>query len=128
QMLTEKFSGTWIISYTFNSLNTTIDYSGNIYGSMRLPLVSSLDPRLPYSKTYSIQNIQLTYKGFRYFEIYGGVKNILNWTPAKNNPFLIARSHDPFNKNVQFNDNGNAVPTTENPYGLIFDPSYIYAP
>ena len=123
QMLTEKFSGTWIISYTFNSLNTTIDYSGNIYGSMRLPLVSSLDPRLPYSKTYSIQNIQLTYKGFRYFEIYGGVKNILNWTPAKNNPFLIARSHDPFNKNVQFNDNGNAVPTTENPYGLILIPA-----
>src|SRR5690554_2126428 len=128
QMLTEKFSGTWTVSYTFNDLHTTIDYSGNIYGPMRLPLSSDLDPRLPYSKTYSIQNIQFTYSGFRYFELYGGVKNLLNWTPTKNNPFLIARSHDPFNKKVQFDHDGKAIPTTENPYGLQFDPTYIYAP
>ncbi len=128
QMLTEKFSGTWVVSYTFNPLNLTADYSGNIYGPMRLPLVSELDPRLPYSKTYSIQNIQLTYKGFKHFELYGGIKNILNWTPNKNNPFLIARSNDPFNKNVQYDANGNALVTAENPYGLVFDPTYIYAP
>ena len=128
QMLTEKFSGTWVVSYTFNRLNLTVDYSGNLYGPMRLPLVSALDPRLPYSETYSIQNIQLTYKGFKHFELYGGVKNILNWTPNKNNPFLIARSNDPFNKNVQFDANGSALVTPENPYGLVFDPTYIYAP
>ncbi|WCM41429.1 TonB-dependent receptor [Flavobacterium sp. CBA20B-1] len=128
QILTEKFSGTWVVSYTFNNLNLTVDYSGNVYGPMRLPLVSALDPRLPYSKTYSLQNIQFTYKGFKHFEIYGGVKNILNWTPNKNNPFLIARSHDPFNKNVQYDANGTALVTAENPYGLVFDPTYIYAP
>lgn len=128
QMLTEKFSGTWAISYTFNALNLTVDYSGNVYGPMRLPLISALDPRLAQSKTYSLQNIQFTYKGFKRFEIYGGVKNILNWTPNKNNPFLIARSHDPFNKKVQFGTDGNALVTPENPYGLVFDPTYIYAP
>jgi len=128
QMLTEKFSGTWVVSYTFNRLNLTVDYSGNLYGPMRLPLVSELDPRLPYSETYSIQNIQLTYKGFKNFELYGGVKNLLNWTPNKNNPFLIARSNDPFNKNVQYDANGSALATPENPYGLVFDPTYIYAP
>lgn len=128
QMLTEKFSGTWVVSYTFNRLNLTVDYSGNLYGPMRLPLVSELDPRLPYSKTYSIQNIQLTYKGFKHFELYGGVKNLLNWTPNKNNPFLIARSNDPFNKNVQYDANCSALATPENPYGLVFDPTYIYAP
>lgn len=128
QMLTEKFSGTWVISYTFNALNLTVDYSGNVYGPMRLPLISALDPRLAQSKTYSLQNIQFTYKGFKRFEIYGGVKNILNWTPNKNNPFLIARSHDPFNKKVQFGTDGNALVTPENPYGLVFDPTYIYAP
>ncbi len=126
QMLTERFSGTWAISYTVNALNTTIDYSGNIYGPMRLPLVSDLDPRLPYSKTYSIQNIQFTYNGIKSFQLYGGVKNILNWTPAKNNPFLIARTQDPFNKKVQFDSNGNALVTPDNPYGLIFDPTYVY--
>ncbi len=128
QMLTEKFSGTWAISYTLNALNLTVDYSGNVYGPMRLPLISALDPRLAQSKTYSLQNIQFTYKGFKSFEIYGGVKNILNWTPNKNNPFLIARSNDPFNKNVQYGADGNALVTPENPYGLVFDPTYIYAP
>lgn len=128
QMLTERFSGTWAISYTLNKLNTTIDYSGNLYGPMRLPVLNELDPRLATSKTYSIQNIQFTYNGFKNFQIYGGVKNLLNWTPSKNNPFLIARSHDPFDKNVQFDAGGKPLVTAENPYGLTFDPSYIYAP
>lgn len=128
QMLTEKYSGTWAVSYTFNSLNLTADYTGTVYGPMRLPLVSSLDPRLPQSKTYSLQNIQFTYKGFNKFELYAGIKNLLNWTPNKNNPFIIARSHDPFNKKVQYDSNGTALATAENPYGLVFDPTYIYAP
>lgn len=61
-------------------------------------------------------------------EIYGGIKNLLNWTPNKGNPFIIARSHDPFDKNVTFDNDGNAQVTQENPYGLTFDPSYVYAP
>ena len=127
QMLTERFSGTWAISYTIPSANLDIDYTGNLYGPMRLPLVSEWDPRPEYSETYSIQNIQLTYKGFKNFQIYGGVKNLLNWTPSKNVPFLISRSNDPFDKNVQFDPNGNAMRTPDNPYGLVFDPSYVYA-
>ncbi len=127
QMLTERFSGTWAISYTIPSINLDIDYTGNLYGPMRLPLVSEWDPRSEYSETYSIQNIQLTYKGFKNFQIYGGVKNLLNWTPSKNVPFLISRSNDPFDKNVQFDPNGNAMRTPDNPYGLVFDPSYVYA-
>src|SRR5690606_19214822 len=119
QMLTERFSGTWAISYEIPEIKLNIDYTGNIYGPMKLPLVSDLDPRPEYSPTHSIQNIQLTYKGFKDFEIYGGVKNLLNWTPSKGIPFLIARSNDPFDKNVQFDNNGIAVPTTSNPYGLV---------
>lgn len=127
QMLTERFSGTWAVSYSIPSFNLDIDYTGNLYGPMRLPLVSEWDPRPEYSETYSIQNIQLTYKGFKNFQIYGGVKNLLNWTPSKNLPFLISRANDPFDKNVQFDPNGNALRTTDNPYGLVFDPSYVYA-
>jgi outer membrane receptor for ferrienterochelin and colicins len=66
---------------------------------MRLPLLGELDPRRSHSPWWSIQNIQLTYDGFRNFEIYGGVKNLLNWTPNKGNPFIIARADDPFDKN-----------------------------
>ena len=129
QLLTEKFTGTWAISYKIKKLNLAIDYTGNIYGPMRLPLLGSLDPRQPFSPTWSIQNIQFTYSGFKRFEIYGGVKNLLNWTPFKtNNPFLIARTNDPFDKDVQYNSNGQIIATANNPYALSFDPNYVYAP
>ena len=59
--------------------------------------------------------------------MYGGVKNLLNWTPAKNNPFIIARSHDPFDKKVEYDASGQVRATTENPYALSFDPAYVYA-
>ena len=128
QILTEKFSGTWAVSYKINRANLNIDYTGNIYGPMRLPLLSDLDPRQLYAPTWSIQNIQFTFSGIKNIEIYGGVKNLLNFTPNKNNPFIIARSHDPFDKNVIFGSDGKVVATAENPYALTFDPSYVYAP
>ena len=128
QILTEKFSATWAISYRINKLFLDIDYTGNVYGPMRLPLLGDLDPRSEYSPTWSIQNIQFTFNKFKNIEIYGGVKNLLNWTPNKSNPFIIARANDPFDKNVQFDANGNAQATADNPYALSFDPSYVYAP
>ncbi len=127
-ILTEKFSTTWGITYDIAKWNASIDYTGNLYGPMRLPLLGDLDPRNEYSPFWSIQNIQFTYKNFKRFELYGGVKNLLNWTPNKNNPFLIARANDPFDKEVVFDANGNATATPNNPYALTFDPSYVYAP
>ena len=128
QILTEKFSGTWAISYKLSSLFIDIDYTGNIYGPMRLPLLGNLDPRAAYSPTWSIQNIQFTFTKFKNFEIYTGIKNILNWTPNKGNPFIIARANDPFDKNVEYDTNGNVLATPENPYALTFDPGYVYGP
>lgn len=127
-VLTEKWSGTWAITYIFPGAGVTIDYTGNIYGPMRLPLLSSSDPRPGTSPVWSIQNIQLTKKIGKNLEMYGGVKNLLNWTPAKNTPFIIARTHDPFDKKVQYDGNGKILATPENPYALSFDPTYVYAP
>ncbi len=127
-LLTESWSGTWSISYSFPVTGLTIDYTGNIYGPMQLPLISSLDPRKGQSPVWSIQNIQLTKWISKEVEIYGGVKNLLNWTPAKNSPFLVARAHDPFDKQVEYDANGQAIATPENPYALTFDPAYVYAP
>ncbi|MFC0345809.1 TonB-dependent receptor plug domain-containing protein [Epilithonimonas hispanica] len=115
QMLTEKIAGTWTVSYKIKPWNLSVDYTGNIYSPMRLPLLGELDPRRPMSPWWSIQNIQFTYDGFKKFEIYTGVKNLLNWTPNKGNPFIISRSDDPFGE-----------PTLDNP--LPFDTSYVYAP
>lgn len=148
QILAEKFTGVWSLTYKHYPTNLTLDYTGNIYGPMRLPILGDLDPRSEYSPTWSIQNIQLTFTGLDNLELYAGVKNVLNWTPNEGNPFIIARSHDPFDKNVNFNEtgqtqtypvpnttnqtinveNGGVIPTPENPYALTFDPSYVYAP
>lgn len=128
QMFAERFTGTWNIGYTFKKAGLTVDYTGNIYGPMRLPLLSDTDPRTEYSPLWSIQNIQLTKSVGQRIEIYGGVKNLLNWTPNKGNPFIIARANDPFDKNVQFDTDGQAMISPDNPYGLTFDPSYVYGP
>ena len=135
-LLSESWSGTWNLTYTLPLQGLTIDYTGNIYGPMKLPLVSELDPRSPTSPVWSIQNIQLTKWISKQLEFFGGVKNLLNWTPAKNNPFLIARTNDPFDKKLDYDKDGKVdvdaegkvLVTAENPYGLSFDPSYIYAP
>jgi outer membrane receptor for ferrienterochelin and colicins len=127
-VLTEKWSGTWAITYTTPKAGITIDYTGNVYGSMRLPLISSLDPRPAQSPVWSIQNIQISKQINTKLEVFGGVKNLLNWTPAKNTPFIIARSHDPFDKKVEYDAGGIVMATAENLYALSFDPSYVYAP
>ena len=47
---------------------------------MLLPRLSPLDPRSASSPWWSIQNIQLTHRGRNGLEVYGGVKNLLNWS------------------------------------------------
>ena len=113
QLLTEGFSGVWSISYKFSN-DFSIDYTGNIYGPMRLPLLGENDPRDEYSPWFSIQNIQLSKKFTNSWEVYGGVKNLLNFTPAANS---INSANNPFDVGVN---------TELNPE-RAFDPSYVYA-
>ena len=103
QLLTESFSGVWSISYDFGN-NFSIDYTGNLYGPMRLPLLGENDLRDEYSPWFSIQNIQLSKKLNNNWEVYGGVKNLLNFTPAS-----------------------NSINSPEMPFSDSFDPSYVYA-
>ena len=124
QLLTERFTGVWNIGYRFFSDKLAVNYTGNVYGPMRLPLLSALDQRDAYSPFFSIQNIKLAYTINKHFEVYVGIKNLLNFTPPANS---IARAHDPFDKQVQFDADGNAQATTNNPQALTFDPSYVYA-
>ncbi|MEL6676499.1 MAG: TonB-dependent receptor [Bacteroidota bacterium] len=124
QILTERFTGVWNLSYTF-PWRMTLDYTGNIYGPMRLPLLGELDPRPEMSPFWSLQNLQLTQPLGEDWEIYGGVKNLLNFTPSAD---AIARAFDPFDRGVSFDNEGQAIPTANNPFALTFDPSYVYAP
>jgi len=113
QLLTESFSGVWSISYRFEN-NFAIDYTGNVYGPMRLPLLGENDVRAEKSPWFSIQNIQLSKKFSNSWEVYGGVKNLLNFTPAANS---INNANNPFDVGID---------TDANPE-LAFDPSYVYA-
>jgi outer membrane receptor for ferrienterochelin and colicins len=108
QILTEKFTGTWSVSYKFPNFPFEIDYTGNIYGPMRLPHLGAGDLRKKYSPTWSIQNIQFTFNKLKNCEVYFGLKNLLNWTPNKGNPYIIAGADDPFSDE--------------------FDPGYVYGP
>ena len=111
QILTESFSGVWSVSYNFGTIGLTADYTGNLYGPMRLPLLGDMDPRPPTSPWFSIQNIQLTKKLGDQWELYGGVKNLLNFTPSDD---AISGASNPFDRNLGDDD-------------LPFDPSYVYA-
>lgn len=113
QVHAPNWSGTFQVTYTLSRYNLVIDWTGQVYGPMRLPVLPN-DFRPEYSPWFSLQNIQLTYKLKSRLQLYGGLKNIFNFVPA--NP--IMRPFDPFDKQVTIN----------NPNGYTFDPSYNYAP
>jgi len=115
QLFAEKYTGTWSVSYQIKKLKVNIDYTGSLYGPMKLPLVEN-DFRDEFSKPFSLQNIKIS-KSFKSgIRVNCGVRNLLNFTPASNS---ILRAHDPFNK--------HSDDITENPYGYEFDPTYIYS-
>ena len=121
-LLTEKFSGNYKISYTLYNPKITFDLSGTVIGPMKLPLLGPLDKRDPESPVIHIMNLQATYS-FEKFELYAGVKNILNFRPPSDS---IARAFDPFDTGVEYGGNGQVIATPNNPNALSFDPSYVY--
>lgn len=112
--LTEHFQGVWRVEKKINRHGLSLDLTGSVTGPLKLPLLGDLDPRAPFSPTFSIINFQLTKRWNNTTEFYIGVKNILDFTPDKNS---IARANDPFDRDL----------LNDNPYNLTFDPSYVYA-
>ena len=120
QELTEQYTGTWSAGYHFRKLGLSIDYTGNLYSPMDLPTQTTkdfTDPRPAQSPWFSIQNIQLTKKVGAKMEVYGGIKNLLDWTPWKslNGVPYLGNPADPFEQNTP-------------PNSLVFDPAYVYGP
>ena len=122
--LTERFQGVWKLEKKWRANNLTLDLTGTTVGTLKLPTLGELDPRADISTPFSIINLQLTKSWNNTIESYGGIKNILNFTPPKKS---IARAFDPFDRRVNFDDSGSVLATTNNPYALTFDPSYVYA-
>ncbi|PKQ69632.1 TonB-dependent Receptor Plug Domain [Raineya orbicola] len=103
QVLVSPFSATWSVSYTFAKIRTTLDWTGNLYSPMPLVQVEN-DFRPEKSPWYSIQNLQITTSVKEKWQIYAGVKNLLNFMP----------------QNPLFNP--------QNPFSDSFDTAYGFAP
>ncbi len=113
QLHAPKWSGIYNLSYYFSN-NWIADFTGQFYGPMRLPILEN-DFRPEYSPFFTLANIQVR-KQFKHFEIYAGVKNLLNFRPK--NP--IIRPNDPFDQQVD--------DAASNPNHYTFDTTYGYAP
>lgn len=112
QIHAPRFSGTFTASYTNDRHRITFDLTGRVNGPMHLPVVPN-DFRPGQSPWFALLNVQVT-KAMGQWEIYGGVKNLLNFIPR--DPLL--RPFDPFDRFVD----------QDNPFGYTFDASYNYAP
>ena len=112
QVQTPRFTANWSASYTTLKGGFTFDLTGATTSPMRLPIQPD-DFRAAQSPWFSIVNFQIKKEIRKGFEIYGGVKNILNFLPK--NPLM--RPFDPFDKRIN----------QDNPNNFTFDTGYNYA-
>lgn len=94
------------LSYTTPGKEWLFSAGLNWFGKQRLPSTESnpVQYRLPTeSKPYTLINMQVS-KNFKYFELYTGVENLLNF--KQDNPIIAA----------------------DDPFGKYFDTSYIWGP
>ena len=129
QLFAPRLSGTLSVSYAPDNSKWLFDLTGRFNGSMYLPVLKD-DFRPEESPLVPLLNLQVTRtvasaNGKNEWEIYGGVKNILNFVP--DNPLM--HPDDPFDRpgGKYFDENGNPRPDT-NPHGYTFDTAYNYAP
>jgi len=115
QINSPKWSGNFVVGYKIPKINTRLDVSGVYAGPQRLVILPN-DFRPEYSPWYCLLNVQLVKEFEKNWELYAGLKNILNFIPK--HPLM--RPHDPFDKTSQ--------DPVANPNGYTFDTGYNYAP
>lgn len=103
QLFAPRVSGTYAVSYYLDRLGITLDLTGRLNGPMHLPQIPN-DNRPDKSPWFTIVNLQASKTFYNGLELYGGLKNLLNFIPK-----------DP-------------LYGWEDPFGPDFDTSYNYAP
>lgn len=101
-----KWKGNVSASYSFASPRLSIDYTGIIVGSMRLPEYSPPFDRPTRSPLYSVHDIQTSFvlPHRPSISLYSAVKNVFNYTQ------------------------GSPIVDAENPFSEDFDPNYVWGP
>ncbi len=127
QLLAPTFSGTGSLSYTTPNDRWAVDLTARVNGPMFMPVLPN-DFRSEKSPWVPLLNLQVSrhiHTARAHWEIYAGMKNLLNF--IQRSPLLHA--DDPFDRpgGKYFNADGNPRPDT-NPFGYTFDVAYSYAP
>ncbi|MBX3101274.1 MAG: TonB-dependent receptor [Bacteroidetes bacterium] len=99
-----SYTTNWTLSYQHPRWKTQLDYTGKLFGPMALPHYPEPYTRATSSPVYSQQHLQCRQPINKYLQVFGGVKNLLNWTQS-----------DP-------------LVAPEAPFGDAFDTAYVYGP
>lgn len=104
QVFAPRLSGVVAASWEFARPRVALHLTGNVVGPQQLPTYAPPFERPERSPWYSLLNLQLTYEPNGSCQLYGGVKNLLNWTQPS--PLI-----DP-----------------QHPFADSFDTAYAYGP
>ena len=104
ELFVPTVSSVFSMSYTFEKLNTTVDWTGKLTGPMSLPTFPEPFERAEESPWFSQHQLQIRKKFNQNLSAYLGVKNVFNYT--QESPLI----------------------DWQNPFGDNFDTSYAYGP
>ena len=82
QKKTPIFTTNYAISYTHPKSQIMLDFTGNVYGSMDLPLIAD-DIRSAQSPVFNLSNLQISRRFNNGLQIYAGLKNLFNFFPEQ---------------------------------------------
>ncbi|PWK17818.1 outer membrane receptor for ferrienterochelin and colicins [Arcicella aurantiaca] len=118
QKKTPIFTTNYAISYTHPKTQITFDFTGNIYGSMDIPLITN-DIREANSPVFNISNLQISRRFNNGLQIYAGAKNLFNFFPEQKIVYQSNELHP-----EQIKDSAWGV----FPKGYYFNTDASYAP
>lgn len=103
EFFSPDFKGAWTVSWTFAG-GLTVDWTGQVVGSMRLPEYPQPHARPTESEVWSTHDLQGTWAVAGGTDIYLGVKNLFDFTQ------------------------GSPLVDPGRPFGEAFDTNYVWGP
>lgn len=92
QVFASRWSGVFVTTYEWKAKKLSFNWTGKLNGPMALPTYEAPFNRAEVSPWFTHQNVQITKKFDKGWDIYGGVKNIWNYTQ----PSPLINPGDPF--------------------------------
>ncbi len=118
QKRTPIFTTNYAVSYTHPKSQITVDFTGNVYGAMELPLITD-DIRAATSPVFNISNLQLSRRFNNGLQVYLGVKNLFDFFPEQKIVYQANELNQGQRKDAAWSDF---------PKGYYFNTDSNYAP